>query len=56
MKDFNNLHFFGAWKWKGIMSDVFITSTKLVISRRFSNASTWRIAKPLECHLIPKQN
>ncbi len=42
-----------AWKWKEIMHNVFFTLTKLGISRRFSNAFAWRIAKPSECHLIP---
>jgi hypothetical protein len=35
---------------------VLFTSTKLGISRRFSNVFTWRIAKPSKCHLIPRQS
>jgi hypothetical protein len=45
-----------AWKWKRIMHNVSFTSTKLDISRRFSNAFAWRIAKPSKCHLIPRQS
>ncbi len=45
-----------AWKWKGIVHNVFFTSTKLGISKRFLNAFAWRIAKAWECHLIPRQN
>jgi len=44
-----------AWKWKKLMH-VFFTSTKLGIPRRFSNVFAWRIAKPLECHLILRES
>ncbi len=45
-----------ARKWKGIVHNVFFTSTKLGISRRFSNALAWRIAKPSQCCLILSQS
>ncbi len=45
-----------AWKWKGIVHNVCFTSTKLDISRRFSNAFVWRIAKPSKCPFIPRQS
>jgi hypothetical protein len=56
MKDLGDLHFFLGMEVKGIMHNVFFTSIKLDISKRFLNVFAWRIAKPLECHLIPRQS
>jgi hypothetical protein len=56
MKDLGGLHFFFGMEVEGIMHNICFTSTKLDISKRFSNAFAWKIAKPSKCHLIPRQN
>jgi hypothetical protein len=54
MKDPGNLHFFLGMEVERAVLNVSFTSTKLGISKRFSNAFAWKIAKPLEYHLIPR--
>ncbi len=56
MKDLGDLHLFLGMEVERDRAHDFFTSTKLDISRRFSNTFACRIAKPLECHLISKQN
>jgi len=56
MKDFGICVYSLTWKCKGIMDNIFCTSTKLGISRRFSEKIAWRIIKLSKYHLIPRQS
>ncbi len=56
MKDFGICIYSLTWKCKGTMHNIFCTSTKLGISRRFSNFFAWRIVKLSKYHLIPRQS
>jgi len=54
MKDLGDSHLFLGMDVERDHEQSLFYINQIGISRRFSSIFTWRIAKPLECHLIPR--